>query len=562
MSDSIKLEDVKPSDLPSPPQAALQILRACSQDEISTTEISDLASTDPVLTAELLRIVNTPLFGFSREVQSLSQAVAIMGQRALRNMVLCLAVREAVNQHPIKGFDTTAFWEDSLRRAVSAKLLGAAVVPRYEDFFSNGLLQDFGLLVMFYLRPDKVSAYSRMHTLDPNLRMQAEQELFQTTHVEVVQILIRAWDLPEELATLLGSHHQCEENKLSTQQSKICAVLECADWMAAVYGAENKADVHQHTLELLHTRFELAETAVNEMLTEIPAQTESSAVSLGLRIKQQVDFERVMRQANSRLAEANLSYQELTWKLEQTLTERDRLAAELDTELKLAREVQQSLLPDDQEGLPIFGVNASARELSGDFYDYFTLRDGRILFNLADVSGKGVNAALLMAKASSLFHCLGKFVHDPSRMLTQINNEICETSIRGMFVTMIAGLYDPKTGDVLLINAGHPSALLQPAQGKMQMIDAMAPPLGVVPDQRYPEPVSINIKGGCLYLFSDGVTEGELVKGEMLGMRGVARVLLENRNQPAKARLLAVVDRFKAVNQNLRDDLTLMVLEG
>src|SRR5690606_3415974 len=140
------------------------------------------------------------------------------------------------------------------------------------------------------------------------------------------------------------------------------------------------------------------------------------------------------------------SFQEMNWQLEQILRERDRVAAELARELELAREGQRSLLPaEGGETRGVVGLNLSAREASGDFYDFYRLHTGQVAFCIADVSGKGMNAAMLMAKSSSLYRCLGKSILDPSRLLAMLNREILETSIRGMFVTMSAGIFDPES---------------------------------------------------------------------------------------------------------------------
>ena len=106
------------------------------------------------------------------------------------------------------------------------------------------------------------------------------------------------------------------------------------------------------------------------------------------------------------------------------LVEKERMRKELE----LAREIQIGLLPkDDDPKFPIKGMNVPALEVSGDFYDFFKRDDGLIYFNLADVSGKGMNAAMLMAKASSLLHHLAKSISDPGELLSRVNNEICES---------------------------------------------------------------------------------------------------------------------------------------
>ena len=151
----------------------------------------------------------------------------------------------------------------------------------------------------------------------------------------------------------------------------------------------------------------------------------------------------------------------------------------LQRELDLAAEIQRSLLPESRDAAyPFAGVNYPARVVSGDFFDFFDLPDGRIAFNLADVSGKGMNAALLMAKTASLFRCLGKDIHDPGKLLARIDAEIAETVTRGMFVTMVGGIYDPATGTARIANAGHEPALLFKGQ-TVEAFPAEAPPLGL-----------------------------------------------------------------------------------
>ena len=565
MSQPATLDQLKPSDLPSPPQAALQILRACSQDDVSSTALSLLAEKDPVLTAELLRVVNTPFFGLSRKVQSLSHAVTILGQRTLRNLVLCLSVRDAIGKDAIPGLDTQIYWEDSLRRAVSAKLLAPYLKQDPDNCFTAGLLQDFGLLVLFYLRPEMALYWDELRGLDPEARLSAEQQYFAHSHTEVITLLANAWDLPEELGQALGHHHDCDNADLDQNQQSLCHILHCADWMNAVFNATDKSTVLNRTQQLLQTHCAMEEDAISTCLNTLSEEMDVAARSLGLNIESQPEFEQIMREANVKLAEANLSYQELTWKLEQTLKERDALAAELEAELQLAREIQESLLPKElSDDFPITGLNVSARQLSGDFYDYFVLKDGRIYFNLADVSGKGVYAALLMAKTSSLFHCLGKHIHEPDKLLAHINNELCETAIRGMFVTMIAGIYDPKTGALKMANAGNPPALLFSPGKEVRAIEATASPLGIMPKVPFPLAPDVQLgENDCLYLFSDGATEGYLQEGaEMLGLEGLQQLIMSLHELAPKEQLQTIVEKFSAASATLHDDITIMLIEG
>ena len=234
-------------------------------------------------------------------------------------------------------------------------------------------------------------------------------------------------------------------------------------------------------------------------------------------------------------------------------------------ELELAAEIQRSLLPPRAPpGYPVCGLNVPARQVSGDFYDVFALPDGRIAFSLGDVSGKGMNAALLMAKTSSLYHCLGKSIHDPARLLELVNREICETGTRGMFVTMVGGVYDPRVGVVRFSNAGHEPPLFRDSTGRYTAYPADAPPLGIAPELITSELLAVTeveLDGGSLAVFTDGVTEGRLEDGNMLGVEGLKQLWEASLSLSAVERLAAIADRLHRPGATLHDDLTVLAIE-
>lgn len=248
-------------------------------------------------------------------------------------------------------------------------------------------------------------------------------------------------------------------------------------------------------------------------------------------------------------------------RMAEALVEQERVRREME----LAAEIQRSLLPETpEESFPIHGINIPARTVSGDFYDFFEIADGRICFSLGDVSGKGMNAALLMAKTSSLFRALGKASPEPGYLLSRINAEICETAARGMFVTMIAGVYDPSTGDVLISNAGHEPPLIHRGGDHYETLEAEAPPLGIVPpldDEPFPQ-TALSIKDSVVYIFTDGVTEGYGQNGEPLEVDGLKKLLNQRESDHMQNRLELVASHLQDVPTPLRDDVTIMALDG
>jgi sigma-B regulation protein RsbU (phosphoserine phosphatase) len=234
----------------------------------------------------------------------------------------------------------------------------------------------------------------------------------------------------------------------------------------------------------------------------------------------------------------------------------------LKRELELASEIQRAMLPEAQPpASPVHGINLAARGVSGDFYEILPLSGGRVAFAIGDVSGKGMNASLLMTKTASLFRCLAKREDGPGRVLAAIDSELHETRLAGMFVTMAAGVLDPATGRVLLANAGHEPPLLF-KDGTFTPIEGDMPPLGIAPDlfeDGCPE-TELDLAGGTLYLFTDGLTEARGMDGDMLGPEGARRMIRDFSDLPAAERLESVVRCLDGAG-SLRDDVTLMVIE-
>lgn len=236
-------------------------------------------------------------------------------------------------------------------------------------------------------------------------------------------------------------------------------------------------------------------------------------------------------------------------RMAEELVEQERVRKELE----LARQIQESLLPQPPGGdFPVHGFNIPAHEVSGDFYDFLQLPDGRIYFVLADVSGKGMNAALLMAKTTSVLRCLAKTERDAGTLLTRVNEEICETATMGMFVTIVAGYLSADRREVEIANGGHHPALLHRGPGVFDSFPAEAPPLGILPGIDFPCR-RVALAGGTLYLYTDGLSECQRPDGSELDGAELRRMLESTTGVPASARLPAIVDTWRRAGLKSQD---------
>lgn len=243
-------------------------------------------------------------------------------------------------------------------------------------------------------------------------------------------------------------------------------------------------------------------------------------------------------------------------RLTQVVVQQNRLRREL----TMARRLQRSLLPKRRRGaFPLRALNFPAREISGDFYDFFELPDGRIAFTVGDVAGKGLDAAFLMVRCASLLRWAGKEGLPPGQWLARANNELMEAIAAGMFVCAVAGYYDPWRQQATWASAGFPPLLRVDRAGRFDRFEAEGPPLGILHGMNYPEQQT-TLDGAALYLFSDGMTDVRGDDGEVLGVDGVQTAVAEMRLLPPEARLRALVRRLRRMT--VTDDTTLMVVEG
>ena len=234
----------------------------------------------------------------------------------------------------------------------------------------------------------------------------------------------------------------------------------------------------------------------------------------------------------------------------------------IEKEIEIVGEIQKTLLSQNiKENFPIAGINIPAKVVSGDFYNFSELSNGVYGFGVADVSGKGIKSSLLMSKASSLYRCLSKTNFSAAGLLDILNSEICETTSRGMFVTMLIGIYDSNKKELTLSNAGHEPPLIYSKDGNFSNFEEAGPPLGIAPKFKFKE-TKINFSNSSMYIFTDGITEIRDAKGNMLEAEGFKDYIKKYQTIPNYERLNKIIEDIIKSGRIQKDDLTIVTVDG
>lgn len=241
--------------------------------------------------------------------------------------------------------------------------------------------------------------------------------------------------------------------------------------------------------------------------------------------------------------------------------ERERI----ETELRVARTIQQTLLPKEVPAIAGWEIAAHwqpAREVSGDFYDFLLLDDGRLGVIVADVTDKGVPAALVMATTRTLLRAAAERLKAPGEVLARANDVLCPDIPPKMFVTCFYGIFDPATGLVRYANAGHDTPYLRRGAGGVEELRARGMPLGLLPGMPYEEKEIVLNPGDTLLLYSDGLVEAHNTQRAMLGFPQL-RSLTEGHAGGA-ALIPFLMDQlaaFTGPNWEQEDDVTLLTVQ-
>ncbi len=251
--------------------------------------------------------------------------------------------------------------------------------------------------------------------------------------------------------------------------------------------------------------------------------------------------------------------------LERTISAKEQI----ESELKIAHEIQMQSIPaifppfPDRDDLDIYAILQPAREVGGDFYDFFFLDDTRICLFIGDVSGKGVPAALFVSAVKTLTKATTKLTHHPATLLTMVNQELVPGNESCTFVTLFFGILNLSNGELIYTNAGHNAPLLLRSDGTAEYFpESNSTIVGIDAEARYRESTVMLSPGEIIFLYTDGITEASSSDEELFTEERLEREITAFPRNSMESLVKSMQERIERFSEGMpqTDDITILAL--
>jgi phosphoserine phosphatase RsbU/P len=245
-------------------------------------------------------------------------------------------------------------------------------------------------------------------------------------------------------------------------------------------------------------------------------------------------------------------------------------------ELRVAREIQAGMLPasfpqpDSGFPLDVYALMEPAKDVGGDLYDVFRSERGALYFMIGDVSGKGIPAALFMARTMNMVRMVSRLLRadgakdiGPAEIIKHVNNELCQNNASLMFITLLVGHVDTQSGDLVYCSAGHPAPLrLAASEGPFELPCMRHAPLGLTPGRTYQDQSMQLGRGETLFAYTDGISEAENRDQECFGEKRLAEAMHRIRGADSRSLIAGVIEAVRefAAGTPPSDDITAIAI--
>lgn len=320
---------IQSESLPTLPTVAAKLLSITSREETTVQDIANLIAHDLSLSAKVLRVVNSAFYGLSAKVGSIQQAVAILGIHAVRSLVLSFSLLN-LRRDPHASFDYKRFWERSLAAAVSARLIMARLDQKAkEEVFIAGLLQNIGEMILA-LEFSDAYAQAQILVVQGREELLAEQQALGVDHAVIGHAIAKKWGFPLSLQLPIAYHHSplsyLGKDEAIDRTNK---VIYLSGLLANVFYSDRPEVFHRRFVGEAHKLLGLDPALTDTLAAEVHTEVNRAASYFGMELKLEHSIEEILQEANERLGQLNMTYDQMNRELLDAKMALHRLTREL-----------------------------------------------------------------------------------------------------------------------------------------------------------------------------------------------------------------------------------------
>jgi serine phosphatase RsbU (regulator of sigma subunit)/HD-like signal output (HDOD) protein len=525
------------------PAVASQVVTLTSDPECDLGELARVIMSDSVMSMRFLALANSAALAGGQEVRELRRALVQMGLRRVRNVALCMGMHDVVPAIGGGGpLQMTELWKHTLATASCAEgLAWLQGSDSQEDAWLTGILHGIGIGALAQKLGDDFQSVVADAARARIPLVEAELSALDFHHGEVGGRILGDWNLPPVFVEAVEYHPEAfESHEISEEAAVLVGHLRGAiDLVRAIGFGHNGDGTPPRPLPELVESMELPGELVDALATKVDRDVAWMSRSLGLDLPEHTFAELLER---SRRQVVRLGLEGID----------ESLAREtLEHEMAMARRIQQHLLPREVPDLPgctLAAENRPSQHISGDSYDLIPLRDGATGLVVADVSGKGMSAALLASNLQATLRALAGVMDDPGDLLATANQALFASTTPERFATVFLAALAPDGRRLRYASAGHNPPLLLRADGRTQWLAADGAPVGMVPEMAYPVSEVALAPGDLLVIYTDGVNEATDPADAEFGEEGLETAVRACAGEPPRQVIASV---FAAVARHV-----------
>lgn len=308
MNTSLISAIVNSDALPSIPVVAFKVLELSRREDVDIDEVVEIIGNDPALTAKMMKVSNSSMFGMSKQVSSLKQAMVVLGMRTVKIMALGFSLVEALNDKRGSSFDYAKYWRRSLSTAVAARSLAdLASDIRKDEAFVGGLLCDVGMVAAARHPGGVYEPVLDRYSREGGCIQEIECEILGVTHAQISAMMLSKWNMPEILSHATAGHHGDGFDEMEPRAKKLASVLWAASEVAELFcgdtDAQNLDAVCDKVIRLAH----VPKPSLVQLMEDLNGHVRESAEMFKLDVSDELSFHDIRQAAVMQMTELSIS---------------------------------------------------------------------------------------------------------------------------------------------------------------------------------------------------------------------------------------------------------------